>query len=273
MKILILDRDIVAANLIKSRLEPLGHTVEIHEPRTEGVEDIVASGWDIILADPSPLTTVKPMVVNLRRVNRRNVYMVLFSASLNGHDALSAGFNDFLAKPLDMEQVLDCVENGKNLTNLQRRLSDDKEDFPSSGGVIAKSAFNQLFLSSMERADRYGEQAHIVFISFDNYTQIVAENGQYDADLVTAKLAQHLVRVRRQSDIIGQTGKNEYALLLLRPLTESEPVDAAHRFAESLSRCTDLPLNANMTVNLRVSLMRLPTGKVGVDHRFTLRQS
>ena len=218
------------------------------------------------------MTTIKPLVVNIRRNNRRNVYMVLLSDSLQLSDGLSAGFNDFLAKPMDMNAMLNIVDNAANLTTLQRRLSDDKEDFPSAGGVIAKSAFNQLFLSSLDRADRYGELAHIIFISVDNYTQIAADQGSYDADLVAAKLAQYLVRMRRQSDIIAQTGKNEYALLLIRPLTELEPVDATHRFAESLSRCTDLPLNPKMTVNLRVCLMHLPNGQIKVDHRLGLHQ-
>lgn len=272
MKILIIDRDVVTANLLKSRLAPLGHAVEIHAEKTEGLDKIVAEGWDVIFLDPSPLTTVKPLVVTIRRNNRRNVYMILLSSSLTHHDALAGGFNDFLPKPSDMNLMLNMVDNAQRLTVLQKYLSDDKEDFPSAGGVIAKSAFNQLFLSSLDRADRYGELAHIIFISLDNYNLIAAEHGQYDADLVVAKLAQHLVRMRRQSDIIAQTRKNEYALLLIRPLTESEPVDATHRFAESLSRCHDLPLNQKMTVEIKVALMRLPTGEIGVEHRMDIHQ-
>lgn len=272
MKILIIDRDVLTANMLKSRLSPLGHIVEIHAEKTEGLDKIVSEGWDVVFLDPTPLTTLKPLVVNIRRNNRRNVYMILLSDSLTLPDALGGGFNDFLAKPLDMNAMLNIVDNAAHLTSLQRRLADDKEDFPSAGGVIAKSAFNQLFLSSLDRADRYGELAHIIFISVDNYTQIMAENGQYDADLIVAKLAQHLVRMRRQSDIIAQTGKNEYALLLIRPMTELEPIDATHRFAESLSKCTDLPLNQKMTVDVRVFLMHLPTGQISIDHRMDIHQ-
>ncbi len=272
MKILIIDRDVSVANMLKSRISPLGHIVEIHAEKTEGLDKVVSEGWDIIFLDPSPLTTLKPLVVNIRRNNRRNVYMVLLSETLSFSDALSSGCNDFLRKPLNPNSVLGVISNATYLTSLYKQLGNTDEDFPSAGGVIAKSAFNQLFLSSLDRADRYGELSHIIFISIDNYTQIVSNSGQYDADFVVAKLAQHLVRLRRQSDIIAQVGKNEYALLLIRSFSESEPVEAAHRFAESLSKCVDLPLNREMTVDIRVCLMHLPNGQITVEHRMDIHQ-
>lgn len=271
MKILVIDNDIVTANLLKSRLLPLGHIVEITE-KNENAEKIIADGWDVIVYDPSPLTTLRPSVLSMRRANRRNVYMILMSQTLEFKDALTSGFNDFMKKPLDMNLMLDKIDHAGDLMALQKHLANDKEDFPSAGGVIAKSAFNQLFLSCLDRADRYGEVSHIIFIAIDNYAQISTEAGVYDANVVSAKLAHHLVRLRRQSDIIAQSRENEYALLLLRPMSESEPIEAAHRFAESLSKCTDIPSDPRMPVNIRVYLMRLPTGERGVEHRMAIYQ-
>ena len=37
MKILIVDRDEMTANMIKSRIEPLGHTVSIHTEREKAL--------------------------------------------------------------------------------------------------------------------------------------------------------------------------------------------------------------------------------------------
>jgi len=191
---------------------------------------------------------------------------------LSFHDALTSGFNDFVAKPIDMNKMLDKVDNATGIMSVQKHLADDKEDFPSAGGVISKSAFNQLFLSCMDRADRYGEVAHIIFITIDNYLQIISEASPYDAKIVSAKLAHHLVTLRRQSDIISQTKENEYALLLLRPMSESEPLEAAHRFAESLSKCTDIAFDQKLSINIRVFLMRLPTGETSVEHRMAIYQ-
>lgn len=272
MKILIIDNDIAASNLLKSRLLPMGHAVEIIE-KNDDMDKVISDGWDIIMFDPSPLTTLRPTVLSVRRANRRSAYLIMLSKTLGFQEALTSGFNDFLAKPIDMNSMLDKIDNATTLMTIQRHLNDDKIDFPSAGGVIAKSAFNQLFLACMDRADRYGEIAHIIFITIDNYPEIAAEAGSYEANLVSAKLAHHLVRLRRQSDIISQIKENEYALLLLRPMTESEPLEAAHRFAEALSKCTDIPFDQKMSANVRVFLMRLPTGETGVEHRMAIYQA
>jgi CheY-like chemotaxis protein len=272
MKVLVIDRDDLSANLIKSRLEPIGHTVEIQAGKSEALDTVTQQGWDVVFLDPSPLTNAKPLVMNIRRSVRRSVYMVLISENMTAEDAILAGFNDFMPKPLNPGAFDSCLENAKRLNALLKHLANDEEDYPSAGGVIAKSAFNQLFLSSMDRADRYGETAHVIFISFDNYSTVVANDGEYEADVVSAKLAQTLVRLRRQSDIIAQTRKNEYALILMRPMSENEPYEAAGRFAEALSKCVDLPTNPIMDVELSVSLLKLPSGSLGVHHTMSLRQ-
>ncbi|HNQ92989.1 MAG TPA: DNA-binding response regulator [Alphaproteobacteria bacterium] len=271
MKILIVDRDDVTSHLIKSRLEPMGHTVEIH-PDKSNLDEVIRLGWDIVFVDPSPMTTIQPMAMQIRRTSRNNLYMVLLSNTLGFEDAVTAGFNDAMSKPLDPSVVMDIVERADYMNNLLRHLSNDEVDFPSAGGVIAKSAYNQLFLSCIDRAGRYGETANTIFITFENYKDIAAKDGSYDAELIAAKLAQHLVRIRRQSDIIAQLRENEYALLLLRPMSETEPVEAANRFAESLSKCTDLPTTPYMDVDLKVTLLSLPQGKKVVEHKLTLRQ-
>lgn len=271
MKILVMDHDTMTASALESRLAPLGHSVETYTSAPdETANPVLQQGWDIIFLDPAPLTNLRPLILNIRRNSRRATFIILLSDTLSFEDAIAAGCNDHVYKPLDANVLLDKVDNAARLLSVYRQLSDDREDFPSAGGVISKSAFNQLFLSAMDRADRYGEKAHVLFISADNFKQIQSDFGMYESNLVTAKLASHLVRLRRQTDIIAQTKQNEYALLLLRPMTESEPVEAAHRFAESLSKCTDLPSNARMSVDLRISLMRLPTGEHGVERRMSV---
>ncbi len=270
MKLLVIDRDSLSAQLMSARLTPLGHEV-VHIPaRPEGVDQLVRSDFDAVFIDPSPQTDLKPLVVNIRRQIRYTPYMVLMSETLGWRDALAHGLNGFLQKPLSGEALDHMVENAGRLLTRVRALSAENEDFPSAGGIIAKSAFNQLFLSCMDRADRYGERSYALFIHLETYKQIVAERGASVADIAVAGLAQHLVRLRRVSDIIGQTKTQEYALLLLRPQDENEPIEAANRFADQLSHAQDIAKICGMGVILTVSLMDLPTGAEVVRHVVTL---
>ena len=269
MKILVIDREDITAQLMNSRLEPLGHKIT-HEPvKNDALERLKTEQYDMIFLDPSPLTDARPLTLNLRRGSGNDVYIVHLGGDVKQIESIQAGANDCLAKPIDPEALDQTVENAKFLTNLIKRIGDDSEDFPSANGIIAKSAFNQLFLSAIERADRYGERTYIVFIGLSNYKEILAAEGASSANVAAAKLSKFLVRLRRQSDIIGQTEQYEYALLLQRPLYETEPMDAANRFAEAVHNQEDLFKSDGIAPNAFVKLIELPVGSQLLHHDIT----
>lgn len=269
MKILIVDRDDLSAQLVKSKLEPMGHKVLQESVKNNAIERLSADPCDVIFLDPSPLTSARPVVLNIRRSTGDYPYVILMSSTATREEAIRAGTNDLLTKPLDAGVLTEKMDNADRLLKLVKRIGDDSEDFPSAGGVIAKSAFNQLFLSGIDRADRYGERTFVLFISMSNYKEIYQMDGPYAADYAVAKLSQYLVLLRRQSDIIGQTAKYEYALLLQRPIYETEPVDAANRFAESLAGFGDIVSSGSTPVKITISLIDLPIGAKLVEHVIT----
>ncbi|PZP56324.1 MAG: DNA-binding response regulator [Micavibrio aeruginosavorus] len=270
MKILVVDHDEMSASLLKSRLEPLGHAVTYSPARHEAASEFSKADYDVVFVDPSPSTNPKPMVMNLRRQIRYNPYMVLMSESFGEEAALGFGFNDYLPKPMDLSQIDQKMENAKHFLSLVQHLRDGSQDFPSAGGIIAKSAINQLFLSCIDRADRYAEKTYALFIGLRNFKQIAVESGPYEAEVAGARLAQHIVRLRRASDIIGQISMNEYALLLLRPVDAQEPIEAAARFADSLGICKDILTKPDMKVEIDVKLLEIPSGAKLAEHQVML---
>jgi CheY-like chemotaxis protein len=272
MKILVIDRDTLTSQTIRSKLEGMGHTV-IDEPvKNTAIERMGKENFDAVLFDPAPLNNARPVVLGIRRSVKNYPYVILMSPDMDQEEALKSGANDVLAKPIDTAQLDATVNNAGRLTKLIKRIGDENEDFPSAGGVISKSAFNQLFRSGIDRADRYGEQTFLVFIGIENYKEILEMDGAYALDFTAAKLSQYLVRMRRQSDIIAQTARSEYCLMLQRPLYESEPVDAANRFAEALGRLDDMCSSSLSQVKVYVRLVNLPIGSTIVEHVMTYTQ-
>jgi len=266
MKILIIDRDQLASQMIASRLSSEdgveAQDIQIDEEmvKNDALEKIAKDGYDAILVDPSPLKDAKALVMNIRRVARRYPYIIIMGEDLSFDDVNKAGANNFINKPLDAQDLKKKIEQVQMLQNYSDNLSNSNEDFPSAGGVIAKSAFNQLFLSAIDRGWRYAESAHILAISVDNYKDILQMDGAHNANYSVSKLAQHLVRMRRQSDVIGQTANNEYSLLLQRTDKKNEAVDAAKRFAANLEDINDFLPDDGNSIRLRISLMELPMG-------------
>ena len=269
MNILVVDREEITAQLMTTRLQPLGHKITLEPVKNTAVDRLSKEDFDMIFIDPAPLTSARPLILNLRRATKRYPYIVQMGANIERTEAVQSGANEALTKPIDPESLDKTVEDAKYLTKLIQCIGDDSEDFPSAGGIIAKSAFNQLFLSAIDRADRYGERTFIVFIGISNYQAIYEAEGPYAADYSVAKLSQYLVRLRRQSDIIGQTGASEYALLLQRPLYETEPNEAANRFAEAITSFPDLFKKDGISPEVSVTLIDLPVGQRIIEHNIT----
>lgn len=266
MNILIVDREEAVAGLLQSKLEAAGHKVRVEPSKDKAAEVVGSEEIDLIILDPTPMKDPRSTILNFRKGMASYTYVLWLAAEAKLEDALKSGANDVLLKPVDPEALEVKLRNAVHMMELVKRIGDGSEDFPSAGGVIAKSAFNQLFLSALERADRYGEQSYTLFFSIKNYKDILELDGSYAADYAAANLSQALVRLRRQSDILGQTAKHEYALLLQRPVYDTEPVEAANRFGQALAEAEDIVSSGATGVELSVTLVGLPVGEKVVEH-------
>lgn len=268
MKIMITDRDTDNVQTLREALESAGHTVVIEPVKNDAIERMEQESVDVLFLDPAPMEDAQPAVLAIRRTARNYPYIILTSADGSRNQAISAGCDAFISKPVSPKILDRHMEDAARFLTLYRQIGDKSEDFPNAGGVISRSAFNQIFLSSIDRAARYGELSHIVTISIENYGEISDMDGPYAAEYAISKIARHLVILRRQSDIIGQIGKNEYALLLQRPLVEQEPAEAAARFARALTDIDDIAYDGStVPLVVCVRLITLPDGHLSAEHR------
>lgn len=269
MRVLVVDRDELSSQMLASKLKEAGHEVILQGSRNDALEMIGKESFNALIIDPSPLTSPRPVILNIRRNVKGYPYILLMGEGMSFEEAIKSGANDILPKPLDLGGLPGKIENAALLSSLVDRIGDDSEDFPNSGGIIGRSAFNQLFLSALDRADRYGEKSYIIFIGIENLVELQSMGGAYAAEYALAKLSQFLVKLRRQSDIIGQTAKAEYALLLQRPLYETEPEEAAQRFAEALQNETSAAPAEGVPVRIGLNLIEIPTGRTIKSYIFS----
>ena len=270
MRVLFINNDELAVNLVKPKIEALGHEVLWEKIKKEGVERLNHEAFDVLFIDPEPLTTPALMIATIRRQLLNFPYIFVISSALEEAEAIAAGANSVFPKPLDPSLVEEKMRFAETMVGAVQNYGDDSIDFPSAGGVIARSAFNQLFLSAMDRGNRYAERAYVLRIYIADPEKISSVEGPYALDYAAAKMSQHLVQTRRQSDIIGQTGKYEYSLLLQRPAFEAEPEQAANRFAESLAQMRDVVQAGQSEMTFIVDLLALPQGGPVVEHRVVL---
>ncbi|HTK85578.1 MAG TPA: DNA-binding response regulator, partial [Patescibacteria group bacterium] len=82
MKVLVIDRDTLSTQLIRSKLELKGHTVVDEAVKNTALERLEKETFDTVFFDPAPLNNARPLVLGIRRSVRNYPYIVLMSLDM-----------------------------------------------------------------------------------------------------------------------------------------------------------------------------------------------
>ncbi|MGC8967544.1 MAG: diguanylate cyclase [Thermus sp.] len=114
-------------------------------------------------------------------------------------------------------------------------------------GLPNRRAFERAFLEELKRAERYGYPLSLALLDLTGFKQVNDRLGHAAGDLALVKVAEALLREKRNGDKIFRWAGDEFAALL--PHTGKEgAIRAAFRYAEAISRICfgDLCLGANV---------------------------
>lgn len=261
MNILIINSPDHATDQISHQYQLIGLPCDKVQSTHEAIDRLSTQNYEaIIIPLPSNERDVtQPIISNIKRACHNDAYIITLTL---GSNDLSFGANLTInADSITPDFAQQTVQKINNIKSLKNSIGNNTLDFPSAGGIIARSAFNQLFLSSLDRSNRYSEVSSIIEFSIDNYQQLYEYGGNYIADYAVAALSKKLVQIRRQTDIIGQIKNNCFSLLLQMPKNENEVIMAATRFSETLAQDQDIKAASPTPVNIKITLTELPTGQ------------
>lgn len=270
MKIMLIDRDRDIVEDLERICRDIGDIDLTIEPiKNNAIDAIRAEKFDAIFFDPAPKNEeMRALLIGIRRGNPNYTPVIVASHQLSLAESRAAGANDYIQKPFDESGFKKKLENLKNLGDFNVQLQDESVDFPSRDGVISKSAFNQIFISCLDRADRYGEETYLTFATISNIDEIRAQHGDDVADEICDNLKKYTMRIRRLSDIAGHTAVNQICLMLVRPANADEPKMAISRFAESMVEYAELISPSDVNAIINVSMMALPSGETTFSKDF-----
>lgn len=101
----VIDRDTLATQLIRSRLETAGHNIVEEAVKNNAIERLQREDFDAVFFDPAPLNNARPVVLGIRRSVRNYPYIVLTSQTMDAAEAMKSGANDIMEKPLDAQEL------------------------------------------------------------------------------------------------------------------------------------------------------------------------
>ena len=236
-RVTIIDDVLSSALLLKS-----------YTARLEGVETVTftdpveALGWctenepDLVMLDyPMPQMDGIEFLRRLRRSEGlRDIPVIVITAEENREtlfEALDAGANDFLRKPVDHIELIARAQNMLQLRARHLELAELNKKLYTLAttdaltGVANRRRFLEVLGDELERGRRYGRGFSLAMVDADDFKNINDSFGHDVGDSVLRALARASMDVSRKSDHVGRLGGEEFAILL--PETNSRRAEAA----------------------------------------------
>ncbi len=195
------------------------------------------SAYDLIIVDQEmPRITGLDLIVGVRALNDvSTVYALMLTAHDNIETklrALSAGFDDFLAKTASDLEILAKIVAARRIVIRQRALdSAMREMYGLATRDELTGVFNRRFLiSETERLLSEGRAVSAVLFDLDDFKQINDRLGHVAGDDVLRDVGALFCKSTRPEDLIARYGGDEFVLIVA--LLEFEHVE---RIAERLS--------------------------------------
>lgn len=193
MRILLAEDDRIAGRVARVALEGAGHEVEVVSDGEQA--------WERLLQDPDRLLVTDWMMPHMdgieliRRVRAGTfssyVYAIIVTALDNPDNlvqGLSAGADDYLAKPYDGRELVARVGVGARIVGLERELRESRRQFRELAtldpvtGLLNRRAATARAIEEAARAADGGQAMSLAVLSVDGLEAIEAELGRDRAE-------------------------------------------------------------------------------------------
>ncbi|MEW4567503.1 diguanylate cyclase [Tautonia sp. JC769] len=260
MKILVAEDDPVSATLIVGALRRLGHEITVVANGLEAEMRLVADrSIRLVISDwMMPGLDGLGLCQRLRdRAGSLYTYFILITAR-SGVEARLAGYragvDDFLSKPLNIDELIARVEIARRILEMQEELvrrSDELEALKQElelrnerladmaitdalTGLRNRRHFHRLFESSFTLSNQSSQPLTVILLDVDRFKLYNDSFGHPAGDEVLIGVADVLRANVRDRDLIARYGGEEFVVLLPR-VSAPEGIALAERLRRSIA--------------------------------------
>ena len=215
--VLLVEDDLAQAQLVASALESSNIRVSHAENARQAQEFLAHESPDLILLDIQ-LPDVDGFALSrlIRQEPRYGLLPIVFltsRTSIATHiEALRAGADDFLTKPIDqslnllLQVVITRAERGRRIREMVHK--------DGLTGLLNHATLMSELENAVEYARRNDERLAFLMIDIDHFKRVNDRHGHLVGDQVLLHVAQVFHSTARASDLIGRYGGEEFGIIL-----------------------------------------------------------
>ena len=219
MKGLVVSNDLLFAGLVTKKIKNLGYAAESVTTANAAFERIKKETYRIVLTgwDLQGGMSGRQLTENIRHLNRRRyTYIIVCPVDKSPGvivDALEAGADDFLNRPLNPIELELKIRHAMRLLNLEDELRDGA-GADTSTGLVNDASFRQFFRVVIAQSRRLKESGSLMYVTVDEYKAIFDEYGFEPAETLAVKISQVLKSLTRSSDLVARVKDDQFCMLL-----------------------------------------------------------
>jgi diguanylate cyclase (GGDEF)-like protein len=277
MKVLVVDDDEFTRTLLVGAVSSLGHDCVAAVDGLHGWSHVQTTVPDVVISDwQMPGMNGLELCSKVRELDgRAPVYFMLMTGGEDRQSALSAmesGVDDYLRKPVDLEELESRLVLARRWTDMYRELATRRDELELLGVELRESAehdpltkvYNRLRLAGdmtaiQDRIDRYGHRYAVALFDIDHFKPYNDTYGHIAGDEALIHVSTLISQHARAGDEVYRYGGEEFLLLLPEQDADSARI-AAERIRESVANSTvhhaHLDVYGHVTISIGIADLR-----------------
>lgn len=217
-RILVVDDDDGSRRALSALIMDEGYQVETARDGFEALKCVREGEIDLVVSDVQmPGLDGFAMVRNLRKKSKsRDLPVILVSARANPDrrtTGLHLGADDFMAKPLNFDELLARIEI--QLRHVQRNQDLRKEALRDPlTGMLNRRGILEVLGCELKNAQRAETFTSVLMIDLNDFKKINDTRGHAAGDEVLRTVAESLRATIRTRDRVGRLGGDEFLVVL-----------------------------------------------------------
>jgi diguanylate cyclase (GGDEF)-like protein len=216
-RILIAEDDPSTSELLQEFLSANGFEVAVADSGAAAIDELKRQEFDLVLSDLAmPDGDGFELVTDLRAMGHVDLPFILMSANYETVlrvKGLNLGADDFVLKPIDLDELLARVHSQLRRSDRQLRLARDTMLDPLTQ-VLNRRGLAEQFELERARLRRRGGSMAVLLIDLDHFKEVNDQHGHAAGDLVLCETGKTLRSASRGSDRVGRLGGDEFVVLM-----------------------------------------------------------